>query len=1474
MSKCTILAHVKNSNGEVVESRLYKDLLSFTANDRRLTKEYYAVGTNEEFLNKVRDKAEFDENGEITFQSLRKLAKLNIKETQIVSALNKELGSGVFNYDEAIGKLSSFNRNSSYRKSYMATIKLTNNGQYELTIVPNTKLNQIALQKEISNRTLQDRIKYALSRAGVAVDFIESDEKINGRYSTRNAQQTADGLYHLIQIVNGAKVSDALAEEAGHFAVGALGKSPLMERFLNLLTPEVQKRILGDDYDGKYLGDEARREVAGTLVGQALQGHIDERAPWQNLLHRIVDNIKKVFATIKGDEIMRAAIDAKQIAEQVASGFMSDTFEGTVENALQTTEELYSAPVSFNVKTYREVLNRLKLQSAEMRQISDSLYDKFNNLAGQVETGRDVNSPGILGDAIALEGIAESISLMADLMRSEIPNLLTSVDFNNVSDFYANMPRNAKALRAVRTYVKNALGIIKIIEDATSTVAEAKSLTGDLTQIQILDANGNPISHNLLDITKSLDSLIRGRNGVLSELANKESQFYLKFLEDSFGAKYISRAARVIFKFKKGEKLIQFKDAENVPLEDVMKNLDNDLTLFERYIASMSNSSDIIGQIADRTMKYANKMADDITRNDFEELQRLKDRFDVLKKRGDLKDTRDVYEIGKDNKLTGNVLSEVNYGNYEADFEEFRAQCKEDFKNNNPGLDQKSDFERATLWKSYFKPLAKGWHKVHSDFFIDPVTQEGRYVPRMSMYKNPAWDNLSVAAQAFITDIMSLKKSIDDRLPEGYTYTYRLPQFKGTFMDKVRNKRLFEGTAAAITQTVRGEIRDTFCESSDDTEYGCNYTYNSEDDEIFHDKLAYEKEKLNRVPIYGINRMKDTSELSTDIFHSILAYAGMANNYAAVSQVVDTLEVGKEVLSRRTVGGVYRESEIQGDKSRAFNRYLKFLDKQVYGIGAKKIELKVGRGIVLNKVAGFLSGLASKVYLGGNVAGGLVNLGTGFIEVAKEAGAGENFTVKDWAKANTAYFESLPHNLWDTGKQIKDDKVSLFIKYFNVLGENKSNWRDWSTRESRLMNFFGQSLWLPYKSGEHYMQTVPYIALAQSTKLYDEKGKAISLWDAYQVEDIAGTKKGKTLGLKGKTYFKSPQSVTTYNMLQDAVNQIDAVLSSTGLLGATLNLSQEQLDYISNAGYNLADLRDTKTRLQQDINSLIWSSDDETTFQNKGREIDNRLHGIYNDMDKVAFQQNLYGNMLLAMRGYALGMAERRFGASKYSVSLGEETGGSISDFAKVVASTFTDRGGFKLTIRALLLPFSKKTKQQMLNAGFSAHQYANMRRNFADLAAIAALALIKAATTATGGGDDDDDEDNDALGLCYYFSSRLLREQRAFNSVRGAMDESTNLFNLEPIGISVLEDMWFIGSRYIGQQFVEPSETHLKPEEMPANYTKYYYNSKKEGMYDYGDSKAQRKLLRMLPYYRSFKYTFGNPYEAAAAFDYGRKVK
>ena len=73
----------------------------------------------------------------------------------------------------------------------------------------------------------------------------------------------------------------------------------------------------------------------------------------------------------------------------------------------------------------------------------------------------------------------------------------------------------------------------------------------------------------------------------------------------------------------------------------------------------------------------------------------------------------------------------------------------------------------------------------------------------------------------------------------------------------------------------------------------------------------------------------------------------------------------------------------------------------------------------------------------------------------------------------------------------------------NVNQDNTRNFRDNFTRQSRLsrLNPLGENLFLPYKTGEHYMQNIGYLALADATKLYDSRGNEVNLYDAYEIKN-------------------------------------------------------------------------------------------------------------------------------------------------------------------------------------------------------------------------------------------------------------------------------------------------------------------------------------------------------------------------------------
>jgi len=1710
---CVFKPTVRNKEGKEVNSRLFDDLLHFSSNDREFAKKYYFIGTNDEFLRANAKYVEYDENGEITFKSLKNLVSLDISSEKIINQLNKDISSGEHEYGEAVSLMTSFNNNSPYSDEYMATISTVEGGKANLQVVRKTTANQTALEETLTSKSLFDRIKQAVERVGGSIDFIDEDYS---KYDTVNAKKAESGLYNVIflsrkkfyrrnsdnveeyteeeqkilekaprnskgqllapngkvsnltekqyaqvrtkafkewfgdwenankenpyskdisigspeadfsnvdstgtgvlipiflngeyigetgldnalyykdkgmsikgkymempsvggsnitieeeyrgkgygkatyfelaklaanngkilrsapdksrtpastrvweslvrdgyakrvndryEIINStlnnaSKVVDEngeplvvyhstnkifntykerdgihfgsyntalgvanekfdptfdtieeaqasiakgkfrinqvflnirnpkqskdlgtgwkqlitegfdgglymaaegdtsfvvfdsnqiksatdntgdfssassdiydpyttvftadMAEEAGHFAVGALGNNPLVKRLELLCTPEVQESILGEHYRDVQGRKNPRRETAGFLVGQYIIDEVDQESTLGRLAGRIVNLAKRMFYRLTLDDVSRMREEAKAIAKNIARGFMSGDNAGSIENVLETKEILYSSEDSVPVSSFKDVIQQLNLLASEMSAVDKTLYRKWKDIEANTAIGRLFENPSFFADMTAIDGLSVALTQLADSVP-EMIDMLDSVNYNP-----DEVPANAKKLRQVSLFVQESIAIMGIIDNM---------LTSD--EVQLKEDARDTIDRSY----KNLSSLIKGADKLEVNLLKKERKLYLSFLKDMYGGEYVERAARVVFNFNKmGLKRV----AESREyLSKAMESLDRDDSFMNRYIASMANSSDIINQLAYKTKASANKFADDNTIKAWNDIRALEQRVKKAKV-----GTRKLLEVSaRDGKLTGNYISRYNWGDWENDWYEFKNKCKEDFLSD-PSIEGKTQIEREYLWDVYFRPLAKDWHKSHSTY--DQTTQ--RPMPNDG-YRNYNYDRLTDTEKAALDDILELKGSLDDLLiyqsyngemvEAAHTHLYRMPQFRGSTQNRIENLKMTNPLGKAISGAIRQNLINTFTITSEDRDYGSAMTHNTIDEDVFSDRLDFEKEKVKRVPLYGINKLKDMSELSTDIFNGLLQYAAMANTYVATSSVVDILETGVDVLANRRVKGLKREVE-RKNKSNVFERYCDFLDAQVYNLYANS-KLKFGQ-IALTKVIGFLGSLASKVFLGGNVAGGMVNVMTGFNEITKEAIAGEVYTLADLTKANALYFKHLPENWLEAGMGVKNNKVSLFMKKFNVQNNLDTEVRNWSTRESRLtrLNPFGNNLMLPYKSGDHYMQAMSYLAAANHYKFLDTNGETISLWDALEVKNIddSNPKAGKTLELKEGVLYIDPKT----------------------------NQTRE------------------------------WNLDDEVKFQNLCRETNNRMHGIYNRMDKTAFHNTWYGQAALAMRGYALGLLYRRFSSNQYSVSLGRESEGSLVTASKVFINMFGGTKNFIPSLRALVCPFGDSVKNSLLEMGFSVEQYRNMRRNWADFAFIGMLWILKA-LTAKSGDDDDDDDDDTTSGLIYYFASRLYKEQNAYNTPWGIWDEQKSVLDWMPSGVSVVGQILYISRLMITQEeYKTSSATHEK-----------------------GDKKWEYKIGSYIPYYRSTR-VLEHPYESAKSYEYGR---
>jgi hypothetical protein len=191
----------------------------------------------------------------------------------------------------------------------MATLSRNNDGSYNIKVVEKTEEEKENFKRTVKNATLQDKLKAILLSHGVEVGFLEDGDTENGRYSTLNAEKNANGLYNLIRIKDGYNGDKALAEETGHFIVGAMGQDPLVQRLVENMTEEVQKEVFGEEYETRDMGTSPQRECAGVLVGRALERNYN-LGNFGSLINRIITKAKSIFYSITGNEVKKAIADS------------------------------------------------------------------------------------------------------------------------------------------------------------------------------------------------------------------------------------------------------------------------------------------------------------------------------------------------------------------------------------------------------------------------------------------------------------------------------------------------------------------------------------------------------------------------------------------------------------------------------------------------------------------------------------------------------------------------------------------------------------------------------------------------------------------------------------------------------------------------------------------------------------------------------------------------------------------------------------------------------------------------------------------------------------------------------------------------------------------------------------------------------------------------------------------------------------
>ena len=1084
---CAIIPQVRNNRDQVVDSRLFKDLLAYTGNNRTEATRLYLITKSSEFIKNWNPKLTLDENNEPTLRSL--LQKTNIKdvipESKVLERLNREIGyykrgmdrpalwvNSDENYQKLLQKAISFNQTSDFRDDYVAKITKIQDTESPrifigIKVEKRNKVNSIEADKMAYNANLNSRLRDILAAKGITIGALTDLEKrlgINGVTDFDVARTAANGMIEMIRLANGIEGEKALPEEFAHFAIEAMGESPLINRLINNLSSSgLIGEILGDEYETYntlYKGDTAKlaKEAAGKLLAKhLLKSEPIGQKPYKNLLERVISAIKSFFKTINVNQIQKAIYEADKdfgrLARDILNGRMDE--EISIDN-IKSSDLFYQT--NERIQRDRKVLQNII--NNELKRLK--IYEK-RNPNSQFSTNQRLLIDRLemeLYDNNEIEGIYSFLdNALEELQKvSYRLELLRDTPATNVNE-------RASVLRDVRNYMYSYKNIIEDIRKA-------------LVDEERYDDNryGQRVRVLLNDTSNLLGDLFVKYNSVSMPL-------FVDFIKPFVGE-------NIMIPFGK------FK-GKVIKAEDLVKMADKDISFFDRWLDSMADSSDYMLKVMDQAVKKSKEQARSRTIDVMKQLQAATIK---LEKAG-IKNTDWMFERDSKGNLSGNYISEINQAL-------FKEKVREMFKSLNEKYGKNPVGENAEKYKKE----RQAWFDANMEIV------NGKKVPKMSIYGNKQYQRLNAAQKEYYDTVMNIKSQLDSYLPEKYTTLTNAVKIRKDLLERVKSS---DGVRSG-TKQIWKSIKDEFIRRTDDVDFGDRATVKD-----------FEGNEVQTLPIYftKLKEGESANDLSTDIVSTLTAYAAMANDFDEMNKVIDVLELGRDLLRERQViqtqGGkplvekfkaVGRKVESkltkEGEATRFVQRLNDFFEMQVYGRYMADEGTFGKTNIDKGKVANFVNRVTSMNNLALNVLSGISNIATGKVMMRIESFAGEFFNEKNTITADRIYGQSLPAYLAEIGNRVKTSKLALWDELFNVMQEYEQDVREVNfDRKTWFSRMFGTStLFFMNNAGEHWMQNRTSLALADAYKMKAPNGKIVSLWDAMEVVPI--DKNNKKLGAK------------------------------------------------------------------------------------------------------------------------------------------------------------------------------------------------------------------------------------------------------------------------------------------------------------------------------------------------------------------------
>lgn len=1321
-------------------SSLYDSIESLT-NNRKNSLLLYTYFTSESFKNKAFSELQFSDNGEPTFESVQPFINLGAvqSEKSKLQIMAKELNATKNNLIvELVEKVVEFNKVNPDHIGVITTLKT---GESRVEVFPVSADSQMKKDQFEKAYNTYKIIDANLQQLGIPVTILNSEimKFEDGFFNPQALNDSVSGLYGVINIANNMQGFEALPEEYAHLVIEALKDTPIIRRLENLITDEITREVLGNDYESvisyysaKNRPDLISREVLGRIYSQILSDTLTTTELPKSLLSRgwaqIVNFIKKFFS--KGS--------IKSISEQIES--IKDELQSY--NKTKSPETAITPVELQQLKLFGEQFAHTK---ANVEDVEKTFEKILTNLAQHIVLFQDnekssdliAREEGLFQRLIQakdeqnkIEGILTYVTESVNLMK------MAGVGLNNIQKSLSSKTKtsfekakyNAHVLREIKSYLDSYQGpITSVLELCNDIIKNREALPEEL---QVSDEDLQALQMTAFQLHGLLFTLEDNY-----KILGKEVLYH--FYKDFFN--------------KDGEDIL-LPNGKAIKLMQLFDEVEGDINLLDRWVQCTAESPDMLSQLVDRAIQDKQQ---EIRQKTLPIVNRIIELDQQFKLDGG-GSTDFIYERDSEGNPVGYLLSPYNYAQYNKDKEAYTRTDKQ-FLESSPE-------EQAELLRIWDDNNGQRIEDVKEYPVGGTVLKSKRYYTVPSdKYLTNTLDKLTPVQKRYYDEYMKLKREMDWLLPPGKTSPYMAIQKmvensqEIVLGHNVSGKEKFNN----LMKSFLNEFRIT---ENDEAIYGTNPKAKS----LFKRVLTnFDKTVHNQIPIYYTSLLKDKKMLSTDASSAMIDYVVMANNYSGMHQIVDLMEITKDIAKVRTVktksqgklaksvfkyAGVTFESdaEEQATMTKTVERLNETIETQVYGIQRITSSNELLK-FNLDKAMDALMKYTAFSMLGYNMFTGINNVIVGKMQMFIEGMGGEFFDLKEWAAGDLYYTRNIPEMMSELHTIKNTTKLGLIGEQFNVGLSWKSKLKDkkfYANSVTNAINTLHASFLL--NAGEHHMQMSTAIAMLKHIKVKNSKGDQLSLFDALEVRK--NEYKGKVL--------------TANLVVKDGVINLDGS-----------KITDKQL---------------------RDISLQIG-------------KVNQELHGIYNSEDAIGAKRYLAGRAFTMFRNFLVPTMNKRFkgmgGRYNYSFYHNMVMEGTYISAWKVskqyIQHLLKPADIAKINFSEEFLRTLPEHEQKYLR-----HQRANLKRFATEISALILL------TVALGILFDDDDTTDKTWGnrSMYYFLKRLQLEMTLYPFPIGAGE--TMLVSPTPIITPIKNTFNVLESLFNGYDILEngpyKGKTHL----------------------------------------------------------------